>query len=181
MKIVYSATNYSIKIELSTVGRDAAVHEDDTLLTPEVRAEIVTRFNEGMKPKKIRMKLLEMFGAGGTPNLKSVQNCVHRLRKKIAPSKPFTDVDLIEYANQHSAVPEDENAVFVAGFTPYGQDKHFVVVWSTPKLIQVQHEGGYRCVDNLRFIQVDHRNSRNLTRRRMSKSLSSAFYPGPSG
>lgn len=70
------------------------------------------------------------------------------MRKKEAPPKALTDADLLNYCNEHSAVPNDENAAFAAGFTPYDNtSEHFLLVWSTPKLVQVQREAQLLATD----------------------------------
>jgi hypothetical protein len=80
--------------------------------------------------------------------LLQVQNFVAQLRKKENPSKPLTDADLLNYVNEHSAIPGDQNATFVVGFMPHDRTSgHFLLVWSTPKLIQVQREADLLCTD----------------------------------
>jgi hypothetical protein len=114
---------------------------------------------QGLKPAVIRTRLLVNFrfnmsikhyniiqedmAAAEVPTLKQIQNFVGRLKP---PSKPLMDADLIEYANRNLAVPENVNKPFVTRFMPY-QDEHFVIVWTTTKLIQVQNESKILATD----------------------------------
>lgn len=72
--------------------------------------------------------------ANSVPSLKQIQNYVSRLKPR---SEPLTDALLKEYAEEHLAVPEDENEPFVTDYMPF-DDKHFVIVWTTRKLAQIQ-------------------------------------------
>jgi hypothetical protein len=75
-----------------------------------------------------------------------VQNFVSQLRKKETPSTPLTDADLLNYIYNNSQVPDDENSAFIAGSMDY-EDEHFLLVWSTPKLIKIQQESRLLCTD----------------------------------
>lgn len=79
--------------------------------------------------------------------MKQIQNFVDRWRKKNASNKPVTDVDLQNYADANSAIPADENSVYVVGFAPFDKNKHFLVVWSTSKLVRVQAGSNLLCTD----------------------------------
>lgn len=81
------------------------------------------------------------------PTLLQIQGQIAQMRKKEAPNKPLTDADLINYVNEHSDVPGDENQAFIVGFAPYDEDEHFVLIWSTPKLIQVQSGTSFLATD----------------------------------
>jgi len=54
--------------------------------------------------------------------------------------------DLSSYANEHCTIPDDENASFIVGFMPFA-DEHFLLVWSTPKLIDVQRASSLLATD----------------------------------
>jgi hypothetical protein len=60
MKVLFSATDESIYVEVATVGHDETAHAESTLLTPEVKAE-VKKWAVNLKPKQIRVKLLVGF------------------------------------------------------------------------------------------------------------------------
>jgi hypothetical protein len=80
------------------------------------------------------------------PSLIQVENFVSRLRKKKTSSEPMTTADLVKYIAAHSALPDNEDGVFVPGFMPYERE-HFVVVWSTLKLIDIQHSSNFLATD----------------------------------
>lgn len=70
------------------------------------------------------------------PTLQQIQNLVKRLKP---PARPLTDNDLCLYAEAHLNVPDNENKPFVVDFLPFDDADHFVLVWSTSKLIQIQN------------------------------------------
>jgi hypothetical protein len=60
MKIIFSATNESVKVEVSNAGHDEDAHADDSLLTPEIKKEI-DDLRKTVKLDGIRLHLLVSF------------------------------------------------------------------------------------------------------------------------
>jgi hypothetical protein len=53
---------------------------------------------------------------------------------------------LLNYYEANREISVDENQAFVVGFEPYG-GKHFVMVWSTPKLMSIQGRAKFLATD----------------------------------
>lgn len=58
MKVLFSATDESVRVETGTSGHNEEAHANANLLTPEIKKEIKKWAVEGLKPKKIRLKLI---------------------------------------------------------------------------------------------------------------------------
>jgi hypothetical protein len=58
LKLLFSAKDESIKVEIATFGHDEVAHSKDSLLTPTVKQEIKKWAKESLKPNNIRLKLL---------------------------------------------------------------------------------------------------------------------------
>lgn len=60
MKIMFSATDESIRIEVDTAGHNQVVHDSRTLLTTEIKRRIKD-LAKTLKPNAIRLKLLASY------------------------------------------------------------------------------------------------------------------------
>uniref|UniRef100_A0A915DS41 MULE transposase domain-containing protein n=1 Tax=Ditylenchus dipsaci TaxID=166011 RepID=A0A915DS41_9BILA len=71
------------------------------------------------------------------PSMKQIANYKHWIKKE---RKLLSLADMHRYAQEHSAVPCDTNAAFVLGFRSamIRQFEHFCLVWSTPRLWNLQ-------------------------------------------
>lgn len=69
-----------------------------------------------------------------------------QLRKQNSLSQPLRDVDLVNYYEANRIVPDDDDKAYVVGFEPYANG-HFVLVWSTPKLIGIQSASEFLATD----------------------------------
>lgn len=78
------------------------------------------------------------------PELRQIQNQVQVLKPS---SRPLTDNDLRIYAESHSRILNNENKPFVVDFLQFDDEERFVIVWSTPKLIQVQNNSTVLATD----------------------------------
>lgn len=160
MKVLFKATSTQIFIEMATTGHDDEAHDNGKTLTPETKAKIKKMCEEQKTAATIRNELIvssllfrivrspivrcclqEQVGAEATPSLKQIENQLSYIRKKQKKTEPLTNVDLVNYATPRSNMPTDENQPFVVSFVPYEEEsKHFLIVWSTPKLVRVQQE-----------------------------------------
>jgi len=60
LKLLFSAVDESIRVELATIGHDEAAHDNRNLLTVEIKQEI-KKWADSFKPVQIRLKLLVGF------------------------------------------------------------------------------------------------------------------------
>jgi hypothetical protein len=60
MKVIFSATDEQVRVEITTIGHSGDAHANDTLLTPEMKSEI-SQMSATLKPNQIRLKLLVSF------------------------------------------------------------------------------------------------------------------------
>lgn len=82
------------------------------------------------------------------PQLSQIQNFIAREKKPDGIN--LTSEDLRNYFEEHSAVPEDENAFFCSGFQLQGSGENvmFCLSWTTSKLAAYQRISGSLQIDS---------------------------------
>jgi hypothetical protein len=58
LRVICSANNEEVSVEVATLGHEKSAHEPKTTLTKPIKEEMEKFFEFGLKPKAIRLRLL---------------------------------------------------------------------------------------------------------------------------
>ncbi|KAH7718542.1 hypothetical protein AAVH_14017 [Aphelenchoides avenae] len=150
LRLLYPHHNNAVVVKRCENEHHHEVEANKLGLTEDQKNRARQLLEHGFTAKRIHIQITEEM-LEPLPELKTVQWFINRLQK--TNSSPFTDVELREYCESHSVVPEVPDQPFVLAYG-IASTESFYVVWSTPKLLERQLSSEQLQVDATSSVRV---------------------------